>query len=150
MTETESTIMANAQGELPLRYIGTPSAEGEFFWTSGKDGFLRLLHCDDCDRFHHPPQPVCPYCHGRDLSPKPVAGTGTLAAFTINHQPFIPGFDPPYVFGFVEIDEDPTIRIATNIVGCDHSDVEIGMRLRVLFEHSGEWYVPLFEPVEAN
>ncbi len=150
MTETASRAMANAEGELPLRFVGKPSPEGEFYWTSGADGRLRLLHCGACDRFHHPPGPVCPYCHSRDLTPKPVAGSGTIAAYTINHQPFIPGFDPPYVFGFVEIDEDPTIRIATNIVGCDHADVAIGMRVRVLFEHNGDHYIPLFEPISET
>ncbi|MEL7210278.1 MAG: Zn-ribbon domain-containing OB-fold protein, partial [Actinomycetota bacterium] len=112
----------------PLRYIGTPEPYEAFFWASGEDGRLRLQHCDDCDRFHHPPQPLCPYCHSTALEPKPVAGTGVVASFTINHQPFMPGFDPPYPIAFVEIDEDPTIRLCTNLVDVDLDQIEIGMR----------------------
>ncbi len=77
-----------------------------------------------------------------------ASGLGTLATLTINHQPFMPGFEPPYAFGLVEIDEDPTIRIATNIVDCSFEDLHIGMRVQVRFEASGEFFVPLFRPVE--
>src|SRR5665811_1473184 len=98
------------------------------FWQSGADGRLRLQHCHDCDRFHHPPQPVCPYCHSTALDPAAVAGRGTVATYTVNHQPFMPGFDPPYVIALVEVDEDPTIRLCTNLVDIEPADVEIGLR----------------------
>ena len=93
---------------------------------------------------------MCPFCHSRRIGPEPVAGTGTVATFTINRKEWIPGFTPPYVFAFVELDEDPTVRIGTNIAGCEIDEVEIGMRVEVLFEQSGEWHVPLFRPVEVE
>ena len=133
----------------PPRFI-SPHPEGEFYWTSGADGILRLQRCGDCRRFIHPPGPVCPYCHSRALSPEPVAGTGTIATFTINRKEWIPGFEPPYVFALVEIDEDPTIRLGTNIVGCAVDDVTIGMRVEVEFEANGEWHVPLFHPLPTD
>lgn len=133
----------------PPRFI-SPHAEGEFYWTSGADGVLRLQRCGGCRRYIHPPGPVCPYCHSRDLAPEPIAGTGTIATFTINRKEWIPGFEPPYVFALVEIDEDPTIRLGTNIVGCGVDEVEIGMRVAVEFEANGEWHVPLFHPIPAE
>ena len=134
--------------EPPPRFI-SPSPESEFYWTSGADGLLRLQRCGDCGRFIHPAGPVCPYCHSRDLSPHPVSGLGTIATFTINHKEWIPGFTPPYVFALVELDEDPTIRIGTNIVGCAPDEVGIGMRVEVEFEENGEFHVPLFHPLEG-
>lgn len=133
----------------PTRFI-SPSPEGEFFWQSGADGRLRLQRCGACGRWIHPPGPVCPYCHSRDLSPQPVEGVGTIATFTINRKEWIPGFEPPYVFALVEIDEDPTIRIGTNIVGCPIDEVEIGMRVEVEFEKNGDFYVPLFHPLTSE
>jgi uncharacterized OB-fold protein len=129
----------------PPRFI-SPSPEGEFYWQSGADGRLRIQRCGECRRWIHPAGPVCPYCHSRDLSPEPVAGTGTIATFTINRKEWIPGFEPPYVFALVELDEDPTIRISTNIVGCEIDDVAIDMQVEVEFEKNGDWFVPLFHP----
>jgi uncharacterized OB-fold protein len=130
----------------PPRFIAA-GPESEFYWTSGADGRLRIQHCGDCDRWIHPPGPVCPFCHSRNVAPAPVSGRGTVATFTVNHKEWIPGFTPPYVFAFVEIDEDPTIRLGTNIVGCPPEEVEIGMRVEVEFEENGDHFVPLFHPL---
>ena len=132
----------------PTRFI-SPGPHSEFYWTSGADGHLRVMGCDDCGRLHHPPTPVCPYCRGRAVEPKVVSGKGTVAAFTICHKQFMPDPQVPFAFGFIEIDEDPTIRLSSNIVGCELDAIGIGMRVQVTFEENGEWHVPLFEPEEG-
>ena len=134
---------------VPPRMI-EPSPEEEFFWKSGADGNLRFMTCKSCNRFHHPPLPHCPYCQHRELEPRAVSGRATVATFTINYQPFIPGFDPPYAIAIVEIEEDPTVRLTTNIIDCDLDSIEIGMDVHVVFEENGEWYVPLFTPDSGN
>jgi uncharacterized OB-fold protein len=118
----------------------------EFFWRSGADGWLRFLGCRSCGRIHHPPVPRCPYCGARNLAPQAVSGRATVATYTVNHQPFMPGFEPPYVIAMVELEEDPTIRLTTNVVDCAIEDVYIGMPVEVTFEANGEWFVPLFRP----
>jgi uncharacterized OB-fold protein len=120
--------------------------DNEFFWTSGADGKLRLLRCTDCRMFVHPPAPVCPKCLGSDLAPEAVSGRATIASFTVNHQEWIPG-SGHYVIAWVAIDEQPDVRLTTNIVGIDENDVEIGMPVQVVFEKLGEAvYLPLFTP----
>jgi uncharacterized OB-fold protein len=47
----------------------------------------------------------------------------------------------------VEIDEEPDVRLTTNIVGCDVDAVCIGMPVTVLFEQWDDMWIPLFEPV---
>ena len=96
----------------------------------------------------HPPSPVCPECLGRDLPPEPVSGQGTVATFTINHQPWNPSVAVPYVIALVEIDEQPSVRLLTNIVDCEPDSVHVGMRVRVKFEHLDDVYLPLFAPDE--
>ena len=134
---------------LPTRMV-VPTHEEEFFWRSGADGRLRFLHCEACDRFHHPPAPRCPFCDG-PVEPRPVGGRARLAAWTVNHQPWLPGFEPPYVVAMVEIDEDPTIRLTTNLVDVDPAsadeDLTVGQPVEVVFEPSGDWFVPLFRPI---
>jgi uncharacterized OB-fold protein len=69
-----------------------------------------------------------------------------VATFTVNHQPWYPGLDPPYVIAIVEIDEQREVRLTTNIVNCEVEDVEIGMPVRVTFEAHEDVWIPLFEP----
>ena len=136
-------------GEPAFPILPRVTPQNEFFWTSGADGRLRFLRCSVCGTWVHPPTPVCPDCLSKDLAPAEVSGRATLATFTVNHQPWIPGFDPPYVFAIVEIDDAPGVRLMTNIVGCEPDDVRIGMPVQVTFEHSEDVWLPLFAPLEA-
>lgn len=128
------------------RILPVLTEENDFFWTSGADGRLRFLRCTDCRSIVHPPAPVCPQCWSRTLAPSPVSGRGTVASFTVNHHPWLPGYDPPYVVALVEIEEDQGVRVMTNIVECAPEDVSIGMAVEVMFEHHEDVWLPLFRP----
>ena len=121
--------------------------ENRFFWTSGADGKLRLLRCQDCATFIHPPRPVCRKCLSENVSPEVVAGTGVVDTFTVNHQEWRPGLEVPYVIARVTLDGAPGVYLTTNIVGCAVNEVEIDDRVRVKFEQHGEIYLPLFEKI---
>jgi uncharacterized OB-fold protein len=54
-----------------------------------------------------------------------------------------------YVIGVVAIDEQPDVRLTTNIVDVDPADVRIGMPVEVVFEDHHPVYLPLFRPAEA-
>ena len=109
-----------------------------------------IVHCDDCDAPIHPPEILCPHCLSRSVRPRAAAGTGTIYSYTINHQPWMPGPELPYVVAIVEIVEQPSVRLTTNIVNIDPDAVKIGMPVRVTFEHhpdpEGDVWIPLFEP----
>jgi uncharacterized OB-fold protein len=132
--------------DAPFRVLPRVTDENRFFWTSGADGTLRFLRCESCGYYVHPPSPICPVCLSKQLSPTPVSGRAVVASVTVNHQPWIPGFDPPYAVAIVEIEEQPSVRLMTNVVGCDPDDVRIGMPVRVTFEQHDEVWLPLFEP----
>lgn len=133
----------------PFRVLPRIDDRNEFFWTSGKDGALRFLRCDTDGYYVHPPAPICPKCLGKALTPAVVSGRATLHSFTVNHQPWIPGFDPPYVIGLVEIEEQPEVRLMTNVIGCDVDDVRIGMPLEVTFQEYEDVFLPMFRPAGA-
>jgi acetyl-CoA acetyltransferase/uncharacterized OB-fold protein len=119
----------------------------EWFWTSGADGVLRVQGCADCGELVHPPAPVCPSCRSRTSKPVEVSGRGTVVGFTVNTQPWHPDFEPPYVIAVVALTEDPRVRLTTNIVGCEPTDVAIGQQVAVRFEHCEDVWLPLFEPI---
>ena len=133
--------------DAPFRILPLVTPESEHFWKGGAEGELRMLHCVACAHFVHPPVPICPLCRGRELEVKALSGRGAVATFTINHQPWIPGFDPPYAVAIVELDEQPGLRLTTNVVNCELEALRVGMRVRVLFdERDDEVWIPLFEP----
>jgi acetyl-CoA acetyltransferase/uncharacterized OB-fold protein len=132
--------------ELAQRPLPQPTLSSERFWSSGADGRLRIARCASCGQHHHPPQPICPECRGTDVAMEPVSGRATVAGFTINHQQWLTRFPPPYVVAVVALDEDPSVRLTTNIVDCQPDAVTIGMRVRVVFEHHDQLWIPLFEP----
>lgn len=136
--------------EGPTRILPELRPENEEFWTAGSAGELRILRCASCRHYIHPPAPVCPQCLGRQLATEPVCGRAQVLTFTINHQPWIPGFEPPYVIAIVELVEQTGLRLTTNITGCDPDDVSIGMKVRVRFEDAGEGvFLPLFAPEQT-
>jgi uncharacterized OB-fold protein len=134
----------------PFRVLPRLTPTNEFFWTSGADGQLRFLRCKNDGYFVHPPAPICPHCLQKSLEPTAVSGRATVATFTINIQPWIPGFDPPYVIAIVEIEEQAGLRLMTNIVDCAPEDVSIGMPVQVRFEQYDDVWLPLFAPATVS
>ena len=129
-----------------LRLLPHLDDHNRFFWTSGEDGFLRILRCNACHFYNHPPGPVCRNCLSRDQSPQVVSGRGRVETFSVNYQQWIPGSDP-YVIAWVSLEEQPSVRLSTNLVGVEAGDVHIGMEVAVEFEEIEDVYIPLFHPV---
>jgi acetyl-CoA acetyltransferase len=74
-----------------------------------------------------------------------VSGRATVVGFTVNAHPWLPSFDPPYVIANVALEEDATVRLTTNIVGCEPDEVRIGQEVAVRFEQHADVWLPLFE-----
>jgi acetyl-CoA acetyltransferase/uncharacterized OB-fold protein len=121
-----------------------------WFWTSGADGLLRVQGCNDCGTLVHPPVPICPSCRSRSWEPTVVSGRATVVGFTVNEHQWSPAFEPPYVIANVAIVEDPTVRLTTNIVGCEPADVHVGQEVLVRFEQQDDVWLPLFEPTGST
>ena len=136
--------------EPPFRILPRLTDRNRHFWQGGEVGELRFPRCQDCGYYVHPPIPVCPQCHSKALRPEAVSGKATLATWSVNHPPWMPGPDLPYVVGIVEIVEQPSVRLTTNIVDCPHDELRMDLPVRVVFEHhpdpDGDVWIPLFEP----
>jgi len=136
--------------EVPFRILQRLNDKNRDFWTGGERGELRFWRCQDCGYYIHPYQPICPVDHSKNLKTEAVSGKATLATFSVNYQNWMPGPELPYIVAIIEIVEQPSLRLTTNLVHCAVDDAQIGMPVRVWFEHhpdpDGDVYLPMFEP----
>jgi uncharacterized OB-fold protein len=79
-----------------------------------------------------------------------VSGSATVYTWTLNHQKFHPDVEPPNLIALVVLDEQPDLRLATNLVDIDADDVISGLPVSVEFEDYGEIFYPVFAPAAAK
>jgi uncharacterized OB-fold protein len=70
-------------------------------------------------------------------------------SFTVNHQPW-DGTADSHIVGVVEMDEQPSLRLMTNVVDVAPNDMRIGMPVEVVFEDHTPVYLPVFRPVACE
>jgi uncharacterized protein len=114
------------------------------FWTGGRDGELLIARCTACGHYVHPPSPRCPVCLGDRIEPSAVSGRGHVYTYTINRRAWVPGLEVPFVLAVVQLEEQPGLRLMTNIVDCPPEEVDIGMPVEVAFVERGEAFIPVF------
>jgi uncharacterized OB-fold protein len=135
--------------DVPFRILPRITERNAHFWQGGRDGELRFQRCGGCGYFLHPPTVICPKCLSKDIGIETVSGRAEVLTFSVNHQPWMPGLEPPFVLAVVALPEQDDLRLTTNIVNCPVDDVRIGMPVHVVFEPhvEDEVWIPLFEPV---
>ncbi|HEY6786836.1 MAG TPA: OB-fold domain-containing protein [Trebonia sp.] len=139
--------MAGPTARNPLPQL---TLDNEFFWTSGADGKLRIQQCESCSAYIYPPQPVCRYCQSHALAPAQVSGYATLIGFTVSHRFTHPGLPSPYVVAHVALEDDPRVKLVTNVVDCAPEGLYLGMRMEVTFEQAEDVWLPLFRPAAVQ
>jgi uncharacterized OB-fold protein len=132
---------------IPFRSLPDSEGDAGWFWTAGAEGQLRILRCQSCKYWVHPPGEVCPRCLGRTLAPEAVSGEGALFSFAVNHHVADERVQVPYLVALVELPEQEGLRLISNLVDCDVDAATIGMPLKVKFEHhEGDTYIPVWVP----
>ena len=112
------------------------TAETEPFWRGAAEGKFLLKRCDACQTVIWYPRGLCPECGSLETSWFEATGRGTIYTYTVVHKPMGPWAPHvPYVTAYVELEEGP--RVMSNIVGVDHSEVEVGMAVEVTFDDAG-------------
>ena len=114
--------------------IPTPDLETQPFWDGLREGRFLIRHCNTCGEDFFYPRPFCPQCWSADVAWKTASGRATLYTYSIVHQNDLPPFGErvPYVAAIVELEEGP--RVMTNVEGCEHDAIHIGMPLVVDFK----------------
>jgi uncharacterized OB-fold protein/acyl dehydratase len=122
-------VGAGAAGGPPRPAIGPDT---RFFWDGTRAGELRIQRCGTCGALRHPPGPMCPSCHSVARDHVKAAGRGAVYSYVVHHHPPVPGREPPFVVGLIELEEG--VRMVGNVVGCPPAAVHIGMPVHVTFE----------------
>jgi uncharacterized OB-fold protein len=121
------------------------------FWEAALEGRLVAPRCTNCGTFVLPIQPRCFACRHQTFEHVELPGTGTIYSFTVVRHPLIPQVADvvPYVSGVVELDgtQGAGARMIANIVDVDPETVQIGDRVRIVFDRVSETMaVPRFAP----
>ena len=139
--------------DFPLPDVDWPPTRE--FWSAAARKELMLPRCDACARYVWYPDGTCRHCGAARHTWTHVSGAGRLFSWSIVHRAFIPQFANlvPFVTALVAIDEEPSVRLATFIVECDHAKLHIDMRVAVDFRPlrfaavAGTVLAPVFKPV---
>jgi hypothetical protein len=122
------------------------------FWDAALEGRLLGSRCTTCGTFVMPPQPFCFNDQNDTFEWVELPGTGTIYSFTVVRHPLAPHLAEvvPYVSAVIEIDgtQGAGARMLANVIDCDPETVQIGDKVRVVFETvSDTMAVPRFAPV---
>ncbi|NQT73109.1 MAG: Zn-ribbon domain-containing OB-fold protein [Chloroflexi bacterium] len=109
--------------------------DNQGYWDAVKNHKLVLQYCTKCNRFIHPPRPMCPTCRSQDtMEWKESSGKGILYSYVMFTSPKMayPAYELPYAVVLVELEEG--VRIVTNTHEIEPDEVQIGLPVEVMFE----------------
>ena len=122
------------------------------FWEGAARGELVVQTCDSCGKWRMPPRPMCPYCQSTAVRWTPTSGRGRIWSYVVPHPPLLPAFaeKAPYNAIIVELEEDPKIRFAGNLVTSadgeineiDPATIVIGEPVEVVFHQIDDVTLP--------
>src|SRR5439155_1157910 len=104
------------------------------FWEGAARRELVLPRCDRCRGWvWYPPQ--CRACGGDALTWTPVSGRGRVFSWTVVRHAFLPQFAAkvPFAPGLVALEEDPAVRLVTELVDCDVEELRVDLPVEVVF-----------------
>ena len=128
-----------------------PTALSQPYWDAAQNGELHIQRCKHCGHWIHFPERECPQCQSTDLGYEKVTGLARIESWSVVHRSFVEGYQQqtPYVIAWVELDEQPGLRLFCNIVECEPDSLTLGQRLKLCFEHrDGFGNIPQFQPTD--
>ncbi len=126
-----------------------PDIDSKEYWQGCKEHKLLLQRCKKCGNLRWPPVAICSKCRSFDFEWIPSLGTGTVYAWIVIVQSNQRGFadEVPYAVVTVELDDQPGLRLPSNLVGCDPREIKANMPVEVVFEGvTPEISLPKFRP----
>jgi len=134
-----------------LSYTHSASAEESRHLRGLAEGRLIGQRCPECGKIYIPPREACPTDGVPTSEDVELPDTGTVTTFCIVNVPFMgQAITPPYVSAHVLLD-GADVPFQHLVLGCDASEVRMGMRVRASWKPEVEWSPTLsnidhFEP----
>ena len=135
--EREAVTMVTTPITLQYDHLASP---GETASLRGlAEGRLVGQRCPSCQKVYIPPRGACPTCGVPTAENVELPDTGIVTTFCVVNVPY-PGqrVQPPYVAASVLLD-GADIAIQHLILGCEPSEVRMGMRVRASWKPREEW-----------
>lgn len=118
------------------RPLPAPDKFTKFHWEAAKKHQVAIAKCTKCGQLNHWPKSNCRYCQNDTLAPSVVSGKGKIYSYHITHYPYDQAFlkNGPYNVILVELDEDPRVRMISNLVHHKPEQLKIGAPVEAVFE----------------
>nr|WP_206440785.1 OB-fold domain-containing protein [Streptomyces scabichelini] len=152
---TEATASEASRPRRPRPVVNRDNAG---FWEGVSRHRLLIQRCDGCKTLRFPWLPGCNACGCLEWDTVEASGEGAVYSYVVMHHPPFPAFTAsdhagaaagPYAVGLIELAEG--VRMISNVVGVPHSEVRIGMPVRLEFERADEELeLPVFRAVEGS
>jgi uncharacterized OB-fold protein len=121
-----------------------PTPVSQPFWDGCALGELRYQRCRQCGRALFNPTSVCRWCGSDSLAWELGQGRGSVYSWSVVWRPQSTAFHVPYAAVIVDLDEG--YQMLSGLIGCEHDEVDVGMRVAVEFHAAGEMTLPYFSP----
>lgn len=122
-----------------LDYTYAASAEESRFYRGLAEGRIRGQRCPTCRKVYVPPRGACPVDGVPTTEEVELPDRGIVTTFCIVNVPFLgQRITPPYVSAYVLL-EGADIAFLHLILGCDPSEVRMGMRVEAVWRPREEW-----------
>jgi uncharacterized protein len=122
-----------------LDYTYAASAEESRFLRGMAEGKIRGQRCPECEKVYVPPRGACPVDGVPTRDEVELPDRGIVTTFCIVNVPFLgQRIAPPYVSAYVLLDgaDIPFLHL---VLGCDASEVRMGMRVEAVWKPREEW-----------
>ena len=142
--------MAIAKRPPPELFKLATNAWTKPFWDAAALHRLLVAQCAACGECRMPPTPFCPACQSQHINWQTLTGLGEIYTYTVVDRAILPGMTDhlPYVPAVITLDGGGGVRLISNVVDVELSDLFVGMKVTVLWDHLSEGVaVPRFTPL---
>ncbi len=122
------------------------------FWDATSRHVLVAAQCSACGAFRMPPTPFCPLCQSQAIDWPALSGRGSVYSYTVVERAIFAGMEAhlPYVPAVIELEGAPGVRLITNVVEVDVSEIVVGMAVSVVWDDDPNGVsVPRFKPISG-
>jgi uncharacterized OB-fold protein len=124
-----------------------PDAQGlaAVYWAAAQEERLVLQRCTPRGHIWHPPSEFCAFCQASEFEWINACGEGVIHSYTVVHHAAHGAVADwiPYTILLVDLVEGP--RVIGRLLDTQ-GEPDIGMAVRLCFEHYSDLKVPAFVP----
>jgi uncharacterized OB-fold protein len=143
--EQPAAVASEDKLEVPTRIVSPRGHDNKWWWDACDEGKVLIQRCKGCRTLRHPPRPMCGECQSMEWDSIESSLDGEVMSYTALRHPKIPGYPADPICAVIKLGEGT--HIVSNVVGCEFSDVHIGMKVKGKVEQVDEnTILPQFYP----